>query len=605
MKKVKYLILFLSILPAQIFALTRVEEIENFFDKGLYDEAQNLINEVLNEKQPEENPVEKQPAENPSESPEVNTETVEDGNLIEVENSVEFENATELDVPREASVEEKSYALFYGALIKVQQGNFVEAESKFLQIVELNPEWEELDEVYWQLAKVNFLQKKYSTGLTFLNKISECKILSQELDNMIQHFFSEDIDDVELNRCVCLTPQNAFIARKWMFRQTQLSFADQYPWLIRYFLKKPEFKNWDRYFVTKVGIEKKEKYNVAIFLPLGLEKTPSKARYYDFYNLLMFVFENSPDSEKFQFYFYDTGKKSAALEETLQLEELKQMDIFINPSRKNLKTLSQFCLENQILLFDFSSKQLNDINENPFAFLTKASLESCSFGAAKFVYKEIKEEKKLKNVTVVALDTDIKIAEIFKNYLMLHKIPVNEVILKNDDSRDLLYKVRLNLKKIKKEQALKQKLEEKKREDEEEDEDTMEETEKLEVIKILEESDDIFVASNDLILLGNVIGITEQCKVSPKILCYYDVLNSNMCEELFNKKNITYITANQFNYNDTSFIEFKERFFDKTRKYPSLEMFYDYNTLLKILENISQQQLPLSHDVPTLNFVSF
>ena len=102
-----------------------------------------------------------------------------------------------------------------------------------------------------------------------------------------------------------------------------------------------------------------------------------------------------------------------------------------------------------------------------------------------------------------------------------------------------------------------------------------------------------------------MIGIVEQCKVNPKIFCPYELLNSELAEEIFNKENIFYITENEFGYEDNAFMLFKEKYFDLYKKYPSIEMFYNYNAFQKILNNLSKQKMNLIHDEQNLMFVNF
>ena len=384
----------------------------------------------------------------------------------------------------------------------------------------------------------------------------------------------------------------------------------------------------EKYFFNKVKINKKDKYNLAILLPLDLENNPKNSRFYDFHNLFSLAIEDCPDKERFRVFVYDTKRNSEGLEDVLQFEVLKNMDAIINVSKKNLARVSDFSRENKILLYDFSAKKLDSIQNNDFAFLTRASEETYSLGTAKFILNEIKEKRqteKLKNVTIAFIRDEYKNAEIFKNYFSFNKIQVNEIGLTKEELRNLLYNVRVNLNTIKKEK-LRKEAEEKKRQEEfmkqqeegggemsneekqEEQVDKKEEqkeTEKLEVIKILEDSDYVFLASNDIVLLGNMIGIVEQCKVNPKIFCPYELLNSELAEEIFNKENIFYITENEFGYEDNAFILFKEKYFDLYKKYPSIEMFYNYNAFQKILNNLSKQKMNLIHDEQNLMFVNF
>jgi hypothetical protein len=131
------------------------------------------------------------------------------------------------------------------------------------------------------------------------------------------------------------------------------------------------------------------------------------------------------------------------------------------------------------------------------------------------------------------------------------------------------------------------------------------ETEKLEIIKILEDSNYVFVSSPDIVLMGNVIGITEQLNISPKIFCDYDLLNTNLAEEIFNRENIFYLTSNDFGYDDVNFLDFKSKYFDQFKKYPTLKMFFNYNAFQNILDNILRNKIGVFHDKQKISVISF
>ncbi len=590
----KYFAIFTTLLfSSQTFAETsRIENLKQLYESKNFQQAQEIIHEILNSN-------EKQNI-NPDEE---NFPTQQD---ITDEN--QSENISQTDE------EEQLFALFFDGLILIEQNEYAKAEESFSKIVELKNDWEQISEVYYWLAQVSFLQKKFSQGIEFLKTIDPEKISYEEINNIIQNFLSGEIDDIELNRCVCKNPDNDFIVEKWLDRQRQSSFADQYMWLINYFLHNDKYHKYKKSFCNKVKIKKKGKYNIAILLPLDLDNSPKNSHSYDFYNLFSMALKDFSDKDKFAIHFYDTKKNTDSLKEILALEELKNMDVIINTSKKNLDEVSQFSKDNEILLYDFSTKNLHAINDNDFAFLTQTSQETYNLGAAKLILEEIQKSQGNQNVTIVHLAEDNN-AEIFINYLNFHHAKVNDIPLTQEDLKNVLYQVRVNLNTIKKEKAKKLKaqqlLEEQKTSEEEqsviieENKEEEKETEKLEIIKILEDSNYIFVGSPNMVLMGNVIGITEQLNISPKIFCDYELLNTNLAEEIFHRENIFYLTSNDFGYDDICFLNFKSQYFDQFKKYPTLKMFFNYNAFQNILDNILQNKIGIFHDKQKISVISF
>ena len=121
----------------------------------------------------------------------------------------------------------------------------------------------------------------------------------------------------------------------------------------------------------------------------------------------------------------------------------------------------------------------------------------------------------------------------------------------------------------------------------------------------MEDSNYVFVGSPNMVLMGNVIGITEQLNISPKIFCDYELLNTNLVEEIFHRENIFYLTSNDFGYDDICFLNFKSRYFDQFTKYPTLKMFFHYNAFQNILDNILQNKIGIFHDKQKINVISF
>lgn len=604
-KKMKHFATFIALLiSSPTFARSKkIEDLKNYYDAHDFQSAQNIIDDILEREKPQElqnENLEQEINESIGEkSEEIGSVETEEEKLEEEKNSEE-QQEEEKEENNIIDEEDQLLAFFFDGLIRFEQKNLEGAEESFKKILELKRDWEQISEVYYWLAQISFEQKKISQGIDFLKSIDKEKISQEEVDKIIQNYLIGEVDNVELNRCVCKNSENNFIVKKWLDRQMELPLAEQYVWLIKYFLKQDEYQKYRKAFFDKVKIKKKGKYNLAVILPLDLENSPKNSRFYDFYNLASMALEDFEDRDKFEFYFYDSKNNGEGLDEILHLEEMKNMDIIINTSKKNLDKVSQFSKENSILLYDFASKSLNSIKDNSFAFLAQASQETYSLGAAKFILEEVKKQPEHKNITIVYVDKDFKIAEIFKNYLSFNGLQTNEISFSNEDLKNILYKVRVNLDTIKKEKAKKLKKQEAGENVSEE-----EETEKLDVMKILEESDYVFVASPDMVLMGNVIGISEQLNITPKVFCDYALLNTNLAEEIFNKENFFYLTSNEFGYDDVRFMTFKEKYFDKFKKFPSLEMFFNYNALQKILNKINQNQINILHDEQKINLITF
>ena len=174
----KYFALFTTLLfSSQALAETqRIENLKQLYESKDFQQAQEVINDILSIKKEQEI--------NPDEENLLSQQEVQQ---INTDNSSIEEIVQQPEEIVQDDEEEQLFAFFFNGLILIEQNEFAKAEESLLKILELKVDWEQISEVYYWLAQVSFLQKKFSQGIEFLKTIDQEKISQEEVDNIIQN----------------------------------------------------------------------------------------------------------------------------------------------------------------------------------------------------------------------------------------------------------------------------------------------------------------------------------------------------------------------------------------------------------------------------------
>lgn len=139
-------------------------------------------------------------------------------------------------------------------------------------------------------------------------------------------------------------------------------------------VSKPKINLEDKLSIAKISkpiITNKVPIRIAFLLPFMLENAKADAsnqRFIEFYSGALLAINEAKDfGVSFEIYTYDTGKSEDKMNEVLQNEELKKVDLIIGPAyTQQIPLISNFAMKNKInTLVPFSSK-VYDVNINPY-----------------------------------------------------------------------------------------------------------------------------------------------------------------------------------------------------------------------------------------------
>ena len=147
----KYLAIFTALLFSShtLAETSRIENLKQLYEAKNLQQAQEIIDEILNL----------------NEKQNINPNEENFSNQQDNTDKFQTENIAQ------TNEEEQLFALFFDGLILIEKKEYAKAEESFLKIIELKNDWEQISEVYYWLAQVCFLQKKFSQGIEFLKTI--------------------------------------------------------------------------------------------------------------------------------------------------------------------------------------------------------------------------------------------------------------------------------------------------------------------------------------------------------------------------------------------------------------------------------------------------
>lgn len=301
------------------------------------------------------------------------------------------------------------YSSFYYGVSAYELGYKAVAKDMFLQIRNLYPNWDQLGEVNYWLARIYFDQREYFQGMHVLNEITDYR-LTEDLSLMKRHFLSE-IKDPEILRMV----SEEFPADPEVIRQLAAMLAlEAYKPSSRrsfdslamiYNLRQEDFS-----FNEGPVSVKKDKYTVSLLFPFMANtlapapnpQFPNQSVLEMYQGMMMAVDSLKTFGVNIELRSYDTERDQTALKKILESPELKNSDLIVGPLfNDQWKIVHDFSVENQVVMINPISNYSDYFRDNQYAMLYQPSLQTMGDRAAEVLNSAIRN----KNVIVYFGDT--------------------------------------------------------------------------------------------------------------------------------------------------------------------------------------------------------
>lgn len=288
------------------------------------------------------------------------------------------------------------YASFFYALSAYQQRFISVAKDMFIQIKELYPTWNQMDEVNYWMAKIYFDQRQYFQAMQVL-KQSPALAVQENVVLMKQHYLNA-IEDVETLRMMWEEhPTDEVVGKSLAVAISKQPFLEQDSNLMDSLVTRFGFDRDEFASSLKPINVFKDKYTVALLFPFlanTLEPTTSTKVNQNILDLYLGIKMASDSLRKIgidiDLRSYDTERSNAATSALLKLNELKDVDLIVGPLFQNqVKLVQEFSINNKINMMSPVSSNSEFVGENPFALLLQPSNETIGKRSAEWIATQV------------------------------------------------------------------------------------------------------------------------------------------------------------------------------------------------------------------------
>jgi hypothetical protein len=293
------------------------------------------------------------------------------------------------------------YASFFYAQCALRQNYSVVARDMLLQIKRLYPDWDQLNEVNYWLARIYFEKGEYFQGMHVLQEIKqEDYIEQQEIAKVKRHFLAR-ITDPEVLRLMHEEYPNDVEVGKLLARSIAVQpFGQQDTELLNSVIARFNLPAENYVGLSGPAPVFKDTYTVSVMFPFlasTLEPTPNRKPnqfILDLYEGMRMASDSLfRQGVNIRLLAYDTERSPAepergreAIRKLLELEELKNTDLIVGPIfREELKQVQEFSAARWINMINPVSNNSEFIGANPYGMLFQPSLETMGSRSAELL----------------------------------------------------------------------------------------------------------------------------------------------------------------------------------------------------------------------------
>lgn len=284
------------------------------------------------------------------------------------------------------------HASFFYALSAYHQKFTAVAKDMLLQIKELYPHWDKMQEVNYWLAKIYFDQRQYFQAMQMLSTYPA--LAAQPDVALMKAHYLGLIEDAETLRMMWEEhPEDGVVAKALAKAIARQPFLEQDAQLMDNLVTKFGF-NRDEFAASLKPVNIfKEEYVVSLLFPFlakTLEPTTSSKVNQGILDLYLGI-QMAADTLRnkginIDLRSYDTERSVSATNNLLTLEELKSSDLLVGPLFPNqIKLAQEFSINNRINMINPVSNNLDFIGANPFALLLQPSSETIGIRSAEWI----------------------------------------------------------------------------------------------------------------------------------------------------------------------------------------------------------------------------
>ncbi|WKV12294.1 ABC transporter substrate-binding protein [Marivirga harenae] len=470
------------------------------------------------------------------------------------------------------------YASYFYGISAYETGNKDRALEVLGNIRTTHSDWEKIDEVNLWYGKMLMQEGNLMKGLNVLNSTEkdDLKIIANEIKKVT--LFAYDSIPL-LQKAMELNPYDEVLAKYLAKKINEQPMVDRQVELMEFLIDSFDLNRASFDFVDKSVTEKKDKYRVAVLLPLMAESLStskgSKGNQFvlDLYQGIKIAIEElNANGQKIELFSYDTDRDSLKTTKIIESGELLEMDMIIGPLYPIPASLVRdYSYKHKINMVNPLSTNSETIAANPYSFLMKSTAETRAKTAAKYAIENMES----KNATIFygSKPQDSVFAYTYKR--MLEADSFNITWMAASRSAVASTEILRSLTEVY-------------------DDDTtytggkvyISNTVKVKVgdgdslIMTRDTIGHILVASSDNLLVSNVLSALDTRRDSIPIIGYDEWLDFNQISfDQLQRMGVVMIGQNYFDFSSSDVAKFKEYYRKKFNKLPSQYSYDGYETM--------------------------
>jgi len=300
------------------------------------------------------------------------------------------------------------YASFYYAQCAMQLNYGAVARDMLLTIKRLYPEWDQLNEVNYWLARIYFERGEYFQGMRLLSEVKQEDFIEQQEIARIKRYYLIRITDPEVLRMMWEDYPNDLEVGKYLARAIALQpTSRQDHALLDSVIARFQFPRENYVGLNGPKPAFRDTYTVSALLPFlaaTLEPTPNRKPnqfILDLYEGMRMATDTLfRQGINIRLLAYDTERNPTepevgkeAIRKLLETEELKNTDLIVGPIfREELKPVQEFSEKHWINMINPVSNNAEFIGQNPYGMLFQPSLESLGIRSAELLAHRAKNK---------------------------------------------------------------------------------------------------------------------------------------------------------------------------------------------------------------------
>ncbi|AHM59555.1 hypothetical protein D770_06460 [Flammeovirgaceae bacterium 311] len=315
------------------------------------------------------------------------------------------------------------YASLYYSVSAIRAGRTNEARGMLRQIQQKYPDWDKQEEVtYWQ-ARVLFEENNFEAAVAAIEKI-RTRSVKGDAEEMALFHLQRGASIDQLKHILNQHQEARYVAQALARKISNQPIVSQDQQLLSQLVNRYKL---DKDLVSKPVTGKselKDSYNVAVMMPFLLESLQPEKNMRDIYFTLdiyegMKLAKEDLEEEgiRINLYAYDTRRDSLTTVRFLRSPEMQGMDLLVGPLYPGpTKAALDFAFNRGVNLVNPISTNPEIIQNNPYAFLFKPSLETQGRKAADFAARTFQPPRAL--VIYGTKDRDTIMANAYRQELV-------------------------------------------------------------------------------------------------------------------------------------------------------------------------------------------